>query len=88
MIDLLERWWPAGAAALGGIMAFRMGQARNQWRIEQVERRLDQIDRDLRDIKAAQVVDAGTLGRLTATMEQILQGVKDLRAELNHKMDK
>lgn len=87
-MEQLREWWPAILAAFTAVLGFRTGQERNKWRLDQVEKNVDSILLDLKDIKAGQSTEAVSVAVLAASLEEIKATTQYIKTVLDHKQDK
>jgi len=87
-MEQIREWWPAVLAALTAILGFRTGQERNKWRLDQLEKTVDHILRELKDIKAGQSTEAVSVAVLASSLEEIKATLQHIKTTMDGKQDK
>lgn len=85
---IINDWWAFAAFVAGGVIAFLMGQERRRYRVDDLARKVERLDEDVRDLKAQGSADAVTLAEIRVQLKTIISALSDIREDVKGKADK
>lgn len=74
--------------ALGHVVGFRSAQERNKWRIDALEKKMDEHETRMEDLRRQTQHYDGTLKVIETVLDQIKKSIDGLRDDLKGKADK
>ena len=84
----VKEWWAVLLFLIGGVWAVLMGRERNAWRIDQVGRKIEEVERRVSHLETQGAAEAVTLAEIKIQLATVIETLGELRAELKGKADK
>ena len=85
---VIRDWWAFGVFVGGGVIAFLLGKERQRFRIDELARRMKELDADVQSIKRQTAAEAISLAEIRVELRANTQALTDLRNDLKGKADR
>lgn len=85
---IIQDWWAFAAFVAGGVIAFLLGQERRRYRVDDLARTVERLDKDVRDLRAQGSADTVTLAEIRVQLRTIISELSNMREDVKGKADK